>query len=410
MNQEQKLLQALLENEKVQNALKFIEEDEANSIEEQIDLTCIEAPTFHEENKGKKVRELFERYGLCDIQEDEVKNAIGFMKGCDPKDTYIMEAHMDTVFPLGTVTQRPEIIDGVIHCPGICDNTRGVEIVLSCIRAIGKAGIKLKNNVLFSATAREEGAGSCGGMRQLLKDYPDVKACLCIDGGGFTDITYNATGVITKKFTIHGKDGHSFGAYGQIAISTHALGRAIAKIAEIDCPLDPRSCLAVTSINGGSFEGLHAIPKEISFIINYRSSDPATLKRLDEEVEAAVKAGCDEENKKWNKEDITYSVEQLCYLDAGVQDKDTPLVRAFASVIENFGKEPHYSEIGCCNSNAAIGIGIPAVALGGGMEGDQHVHSLDECFQIKDAYRTVQAALLVLLLMVGTEDNPSIYD
>lgn len=78
---ETKLLQEVTSLEKVKNALAYIKEDEAYSVEEQIDLTCIEAPTGHEENKAEAMMEKFTELGLEEVHMDGIKNAMGLSPG-----------------------------------------------------------------------------------------------------------------------------------------------------------------------------------------------------------------------------------------------------------------------------------------------------------------------------------------
>ncbi len=411
ISQEKEILEQLTSLDYVKKGLEFLEDDQDNSIEEQIDLVVIEAPTGHEENRAKEMCKKFEELGLSDIHTDAIGNAIGVMKGTQEGLTLLVEAHMDTVFPLGTVTQRPEIDEnGIIHCPGIGDNTRGLAVILAVIRAMRASKITPKATIIFAGTAREEGTGSLGGMKHLLQDHPEIDACISVDGGGFTNITFNATGIKTLRYTFHGLSGHSMGHFGVIAQCAHALGRAIATISDIEVPEEPRSCFAVTSVKGGTLEGLHAIPEEVSFIINYRSNTSEVLKQIEDQVEDAVSKACLKENQRWGKEgEITYSSEILCEAPAGTQEADTPLVRAFAEVVRFMKEEPEYTKGGCTNANVPVGKGIPAVCMGGGIKMDMNVHSLKELFPVKDAYKCPQAAYLLILLAAGTQDTKTIF-
>lgn len=408
---ETELMKQLGSLSKVEKGLAFIKEDEAYSIEEQIDLTCIEAPTGHEENKATAIAEKFKAAGLEEVHLDGIKNAIGLLRGTDESKTILIEAHMDTVFPFGSVKERPVIgEDNIIHCPGISDNTRGCSAVLAVLRAIKASGIKPKYNVMFAGTAQEEGCGSLGGMKYLLKEHPEITADISIDGSWFTGITFNATGIKTLRYTFKGKSGHSFGHYGKIAITTHALGRAIAKISDITLPAEPQSCCTVTGVYGGTIEGLHAMPEEVSFIVNYRSNSAEQLVEIGEMIEKAVREACAEENAKWSVEEITYSTETLCDAPAGSQEADTPLVRAFEAMIRYMGEEPILTKGGCCNSNVPVGLGIPAVCMGGGSGFESHVHSLAEQYCVTNTYKLNQAAYLLLLLAAGTEETASVFD
>ena len=52
----EKAFSEVLAMPEVKKALEFIEKDQEQSIKEQIELTLIEAPTFHEENRTSMVR------------------------------------------------------------------------------------------------------------------------------------------------------------------------------------------------------------------------------------------------------------------------------------------------------------------------------------------------------------------
>jgi acetylornithine deacetylase/succinyl-diaminopimelate desuccinylase-like protein len=61
---------------------------------------------------------------------------------------------LDTVFPAGTdVTVRMK--GDTLYAPGIGDNTRGLMVVLTVLRAMEKAKIQTKDHVLFVATVGE---------------------------------------------------------------------------------------------------------------------------------------------------------------------------------------------------------------------------------------------------------------
>ena len=49
----EKAFSEVLAMPEVKKALEFIEKDQEQSIKEQIELTLIEAPSFHEENRAK---------------------------------------------------------------------------------------------------------------------------------------------------------------------------------------------------------------------------------------------------------------------------------------------------------------------------------------------------------------------
>ena len=98
----------LIGMEEVQKALKFIENDVPHSIEEQKALTLIEAPTFFEDERAAAYAEHLKALGLEEVHVDEYKNAVGLLRGTGNGPTIMIEAHLDTVFPKGSVKEVRE--------------------------------------------------------------------------------------------------------------------------------------------------------------------------------------------------------------------------------------------------------------------------------------------------------------
>ena len=179
-----KTLDALTADEKVQKALRFMEEDNEYIIQRQMELTLIPAPTFHEEKKAARILELFREYGLDDCHIDEYGNAVGILHGTGGGKATLVEAHMDTVFDFDTkLDLRRE--NGWIYCPGITDDTRGDAAVLSTIRALKEAGIQPKGDIHFVGTVQEEGMGALRGMQYYVNHHPELQASISVDGAGY---------------------------------------------------------------------------------------------------------------------------------------------------------------------------------------------------------------------------------
>ena len=123
--------------EPVKEALRFIEEDQPNAIREQKELVVIEAPTGQEEERAKVFAEKFKALGLEDVHIDRGGNVIGIRKGTGKGPKVLIEGHLDTVFPFGTV-QGVEERDGFLYAPGIGDDTRALAMLLCMIRALNK--------------------------------------------------------------------------------------------------------------------------------------------------------------------------------------------------------------------------------------------------------------------------------
>lgn len=405
------VLNQLVSNELVIKALNFIKDDNEFALDEQIDFAMIESPTGHEYKKAELINRKFKSLGLLNSNIDEINNTYAYLNKIN--DCILIEAHLDTVFPLGTVTNRPVIDeDGYINCPGITDDNRGLEVIMSIIRALKYSNLDTKYNVMFAATAKEEGIGSISGMKKIVNENNNIKAGISIDGDHYKGIIYKAIGLLTKKYTFKGLSGHSYVDFGKIGQVNNVCANAISKISKMKISKsNPRSSYAITNIHGGSFEGLHMINNEVYFIVNYRSESKDELARMDKEIENyVIEAIREEEDSIGVSNQITYSCETLCDIPAGDQSKDSLIVNAYAKVIEYLGDEVKYEDGICCNANALISIGKPAVCMGAGSTHNAYIHSLKERFYTVDAYKQSQAAFLLLLMLAGTNFSNSIFD
>ena len=399
---------ALVKDEKVQKALKFMEEDQDAVIDRQIELTLIPAPTYHEQKKAERMLEMFKEEGLSDCHIDEYGNCVGIRKGTGGGKTTLVEGHMDTVFALDTELKIVRE-DGFIKCPGIVDDTRGFAAVLYKIRALNDAGIQTKGDIHFVGTVQEEGTGALKGMKYYVDHHPELEASISVDGPGYQEITYEATGIQTYEVNFNGIGGHACGMFGKVANPLHAAARAIAKISEFRVPADPMTTFAVTNFHAGSFEAVHAIVPTAQIRFNFRSNSQEELEKLRDRIFAAIDEACKEETDRWGMDTITYEVKHICDVNAGHQDSHASIVEGAMAAAEFLGcAEPKLGNGGSTNCNRALEAGLPAVCLGGGCDYDCQCHTLDEQFKVEDAFKGCQQTLLMTLLCAGTEMTESI--
>ena len=231
-------LDQLLAQESVKSALAFAEQDADQTLENQIELCKIEAPTFHEENKAARYAQFYKDLGLDDVHIDKHGNVVGIRRGTGNGKRVLMEGHMDTVFPLGTNPQ-PRREGTRVYAPGIVDDTRGMVVPLSVIRSLDAANIKTVGDLYFVGTVEEEGIGSFGGMKTWLDDNA-VDASISVDGPSAKGIIYEATGHMTCEATFHGIGGHAHGAFGKVANPLNAAARAVQRSRISKSPLTPR--------------------------------------------------------------------------------------------------------------------------------------------------------------------------
>lgn len=383
---------------KVQQGLDFIQNDHENTIADQKVICAVPAPPFKEKVRGdyylKRLREL----GLIDVKMDSEGNVFGVRPGVGRGPKLLVEAHLDTVFPEGTNLQPIEK-DGKIYAPGIADDSRGLAAVLCVIRAFNEIKIQTVGDIVFAGTVGEEGLGDLRGMKAFFRDNKDIDASLSVDGTSISKITYLATGSLRYEVNFNGPGGHSYRAFGQPS-AIHAMGRAIAKIGDVETPTEPTTTFTVGTVNGGT--SVNSIAARAQMLLDMRSNSKEELQKLEAEILQLIQAAVHEENCRWNSEKKVFvEVKLVGDRPAGSQSSDSILVQTAWLATQAIGQKPKLLD-GSTNANHPISIGVPAITIGGGGV-DSRNHSLDECFDPTDAYWGPQKIFLAILGLVGID-------
>lgn len=398
------LFQQVLSLEEVQKAMAFVEADAAQSIEDQVALTLIEAPTFHEEARARAYAEYLGKLGLEDAHVDEYGNAVALWKGAGTGPKILVEAHLDTVFPFGSVKEVKRE-NGVLYAPGIVDDTRGLAVLLSALRGLKASGLQTSGDIVFVGTSREEGMGSLGGMKDFLDHNPDIEGSISVDGAWTESITFEATGFKTYEVNFYGIGGHAYGAFGKMANPLHAAARAVAKIADFQVAEEPKTTFCVSNFHAGNDAGVHAIVPKATIKFNFRSNSAELLEELNDRIFKAIQEACDEETARWGKDTITWDCKQYCDVPAGTQDIHAPLVEATYLAAKHLSPDPdkvEFTKGGCVNGNMAVSRGLPCVTIGGGPI-DCKCHNLEEFYPIENSHKCPQEVMLLLLMAAGIE-------
>jgi tripeptide aminopeptidase len=393
----QEAYETLINNKSVKEALEFLKEDNENTVAEQIKFTAIPAPTFDEHVRGQFFQKRFSELGLQNVRVDEHGNIFGYRPGSGEGPKLVVSAHLDTVFPHGTDVEA-KVIDGKIYAPGIADDGRGLAALLTLIRAVNHTNFQTVGDIVFVATVGEEGLGDLRGVKGLFADNTDIDGFISIEPGTPNEITYLATGSRRYRVNYSGPGGHSFGNFG-IPSAIHALGRAIAMISEIQVSENPKTTFNVGTINGGT--SVNTIAASASMVLDMRSTSHEELLTLEEQVVGLLHQAAADENLRWNKEDsIKVQLELVGDRPAGSQSAEAIIVQSAMAAASVLGFEPELNNPSSTDSNVPIGLGIPAVTLGGGGHYGG-CHTLQEFFDPKDAHYGVQKILLTILGLVG---------
>ena len=388
--------QLITDDERVQLALQQIEAREPEAIQEQIRLTEIPAPPFMEARRAAYYLERMREIGLSDASIDAEGNVTGVRKGTGNGPTLLIAAHLDTVFP-EAVDTTVEFRNGRFYAPGIGDDARGLTALLSVIEILNESGIETVGDIMFAGNVGEEGRGDLRGIKAIFRDHPEIDGFVSIDGVRLRRITSGGTGSRRFEFQFSGPGGHSFGAFG-LPSAIHAMGRAIAKIAEIETPALPKTTFTIGTVAGGT--SVNSIAADAVFTLDMRSNDPAALIKL--ETQAKALAAVAEENARWDNGEISVEFKLIGDRPAGRTATESPIVQIAALAFDEIGIELRELGISSTDSNVPMSLNIPAITIAGGGNGGGS-HSPGEWYSPENSHFGPQLALLITLALVGIE-------
>ncbi len=384
-----------LQRADVKKALAFIEASHQKTLDLQVMIAEIPAPTFHESERAKFMAGEFRKVGLKNVEIDKQGNVLGWRDG-EVQDTFVLAAHLDIAFEPGVNTKVRK--DGARwYGPGLADDSRGLAELLVIAEAMNVAGIKTHQAILFVANVGEEGNGDLNGVRYLFSESPHrarLREFISIDGVLPGRITTGGTGVKRYLVTLHGPGGHSYVDFGRPS-SIHAAAGIIHYVSNIEVPKSPKTTFNVGRITGGT--SVNAIAEECSFEVDLRSEDPAQLDKIEGKLLEAVRRGTEEENSSHAESKTSLKVETklIGNRPAGTTPETSALVQAAKWAVVATGNKPEIA-FSSTDSNVPISLGIPAVSLPwGGTSGN--MHSQSEFYEPANAWKGPQAVLLTIL-------------
>ena len=120
--------------------------------------------------------------------------------------------------------------------------------------------------------------------------------------------------------------------------ATHALGRAIAKIADLEVPADPKTTFTVGTIVGGTT--VNSIAASATTEIDTRSVCNTELNKLVDRLLPLLQQAADEKNARWKAEgdaQIKVKIEPIGERPAGDQPDSSPVLMAARCAMDVLG-------------------------------------------------------------------------
>jgi len=397
----------------VHSAFTWMHNNPKSFMDRQAELVAIPAPPFGEEARSRWLAARFAEIGLANIHTDAVCNVIGFIPPAHlPADStgpvVVLSAHLDTVFPAATVLNPRLTRDNGANrlaAPGACDNAAGVIGMLALAQAIIHARVKLAVPLVILGNVGEEGEGDLRGVRHFYEHRTlagRIAAHIVLDGAGADSAVAQALGSLRFQVTITGPGGHSFtdsGTPNPIA----AMAAALAAVARTPLPEKPSTTLNLGTIHGGT--SVNSIPESATASIDFRSTSPDELLRLEVALHRAVEDAVDQTNAAAkqlalrNRGSLTYDITKIGDRPAAQLAGDSPILETLRAVDRHLGISTDL-RLGSTDANIPIALGIPSLSMGAGGDGGG-AHTLAEWYSDKN--REIGLRRILLLTVAMTE-------
>jgi len=393
-------------NPRLRAALDAIKAQEPWTLDQQISICEIPAPPYKEAMRAAEYRRRLQALGMTNVRIDSVGNVIAERRGTGNGPTVLIEGHLDTVFPEGTnvkVTRNGTALAG----PGIGDDCRGLAVVLSVVRAFQRANVQTLGTIYFVGDVGEEGQGNLRGTRYLFSNTLKGKIdyFISVDGTGL-DLKHHGVGSKRYRVTYKGPGGHSYGAFG-IPNPIHALGRAIAGIADVQVPTSPKTTFNVGVISGGT--SVNSIPFSGTMDLDMRSETAEALDAVDQQVLKILGTALDAENDRWIKQTgaraerarLSLTIDTIGIRPANSTQTDSSRIVATALAAGRaLGFSPR-SGASSTDANVPMSLNVPAITIDGGGSGTG-AHSLGETYDDgPNGWLGPQWAALIVAALAG---------
>ena len=385
----------------IEPVLATLKADNAWTLTQQRSICEIPAPPFKEAARAAEYKRRLDALGLR-ARIDAVGNVIAERPGTGKGPTIVLAGHLDTVFPEGTDVRVHEE-NGRMKAPGIGDDCRGLAVVLAVARAYQRANPRHDARIVFVGDVGEEGAGNSRGARHLFEKElkGQIDYFISVDGTGL-GVTSRAVGSNRYRVTYKGPGGHSYGAFG-IPNPIHALGRAIAKISDIQVPASPKTTFNVGVIDGGT--SVNSIAFQASMDVDMRSENADALRALDQTVRRSLQEALDAENGRWTgdraaRARLTMVIDTIGIRPTGAQSDSARIVQVALLTAKALGFSP-VTTAGSTDSNVPISLNVPAITIDGGGHGEG-AHSLGEWYEDgPNGFLGPQWAALIVARLAG---------
>jgi acetylornithine deacetylase/succinyl-diaminopimelate desuccinylase-like protein len=276
--------------------------------------------------------------------------------------------------------------------------------MLAIAHALIQSKAELPAPLIFLGNVGEEGEGDLRGVRHFYAQSAlagRIAGHIVLDGAGADSAVTQALGSRRYQVTITGPGGHSFtdaGTPNPIA----ALASALSVLAQTSLPEEPRTTLNLGTIRGGT--SVNSIPESAQASIDFRSTGPDQLLRLEVALHRAVEDAVERTNAQVKSTTtrsrglLAFTIDKIGDRPAAHLPSDSPLLEALRAVDRHLGLHTDL-RLGSTDANIPLSLGVPALSMGAGGEGGG-AHTKAEWYSAKDREVGLRRVLLLTLAMI----------
>lgn len=249
------------------------------------EMVEIETPTLEPERVNKlgeyvqgKLRMLGAEVEL-DRQAERGHNVLGRFGTNQGNEAILMIGHMDTVFPAGTLAQRPFRVDGDrAYGPGTADMKSGLVIMLAAMEGLARLGLKPARPVTMLFNSDEEMQSR---ISRPLIEREARKSAYALVFEGTTDIgTYTNSRKASARFTLRASGVAAHAASG-LAEGVNAIEELAHQVVAVQRMTDfgTGTTLSVGTIKGG--DRPNVIPAHAEAAVSVRAVTTQEMERIE---------------------------------------------------------------------------------------------------------------------------------
>ncbi|MBS3787351.1 M20 family metallopeptidase [Candidatus Bipolaricaulota bacterium] len=301
----------------------------------------------------------------------------------------LLMGHMDTVFPQGTVKERPFTIDrskGRAYGPGILDMKSGIVIMLHSLKLFLESRPQIQGTIHVLLNADEE-QGSPESREYLWDILNGIKWSFVFEQGTpRNELVLKRKGEGIYTLTTRGKSSHSG---SEPEVGANAIDELMHHLLEIEELADPPRG---TTVNVGTIEGGEEpsiVPDYGKAQIDFRVETKAEQLRIEEKIHKLVEKNYVKGTKTNLKGDFHRPPMEPV---EGTQD----LQDIFESVIDTLGVETSFANHPrgeASDGNCIVDAGVPCVdglgAIGRGAHGEDEYIEVSSLFTRTNLFANV---------------------